>query len=194
MGRSDETRSRLVESARDQVVALGWQGASSRAITSAAGLPLGAINYHFGNREALLAEACLLEVQEMFRTPYELIMAAASVDDLLDALLSWVARRDSTDRQHALLLEVMSQSRRDPAVAEALGAALTGFRTVVADAVARVTSCADADAGVLASALVAQANGLWLRAAVEETAQPDPGIDRALETWRRALLPRVGPT
>lgn len=48
-----ETRTRLVREARDLFAACGYDGASIRAITKAAGANLGAVTYHFGSKRAL---------------------------------------------------------------------------------------------------------------------------------------------
>jgi AcrR family transcriptional regulator len=47
------TRADLIDAARAEFAALGFAGASVRAITAAAGANLGAITYHFGSKQAL---------------------------------------------------------------------------------------------------------------------------------------------
>ena len=55
MTRTAETEARLVTAARDQLVRLGAEGISMRAIAADAGVTAGAIYRHFPNKEALLA-------------------------------------------------------------------------------------------------------------------------------------------
>lgn len=53
---SDATRERLLRAAREVFAREGYEGASIRAITGAAGANLGAVTYHFGSKEALYHE------------------------------------------------------------------------------------------------------------------------------------------
>ena len=50
---SSETRQALLDAARQLFAEHGYEGASVRAITSAAEVNLGAVTYHFGTKEAL---------------------------------------------------------------------------------------------------------------------------------------------
>lgn len=182
------TRERLLLAARRQIVGQGWQAASSRLVTGDAGVPLGSIRYHFGSREAMLVEAAMGEVQVMFATPWARVTAASTREELVEALIGWVAAPDSSAEQHALLLEVMAHSRRSPDLADALELALSGYRAAIADAIRRVTTVGSRASVELADSLAAHANGLWLQAVVE------PRLDRALvsETARRTWMHALG--
>src|ERR1041384_4150510 len=50
------TRDRLIEAARDVLVAHGHAGTSTRAVADAAGVNLSQVHYHFGGRQGLLIE------------------------------------------------------------------------------------------------------------------------------------------
>ena len=52
----NDTRTRLVNTARRLFARKGYEGTSIRAITNAAGTNLGAVTYHFGSKEALYKE------------------------------------------------------------------------------------------------------------------------------------------
>jgi AcrR family transcriptional regulator len=54
---SEQTRARLVEAAREVFAQHGFQGATVREICRRADANVAAVNYHFGNKEGLLAEA-----------------------------------------------------------------------------------------------------------------------------------------
>ena len=54
MTRTADTEARLLAAARDQLVDLGAEGVSMRAIAAQAGVTAGAIYRHFPNKEALL--------------------------------------------------------------------------------------------------------------------------------------------
>jgi AcrR family transcriptional regulator len=53
-GRGAETRERLLDAAEQIFAERGFEGASMRAVTQAAGASVSAANYHFGSKEALL--------------------------------------------------------------------------------------------------------------------------------------------
>jgi len=54
---SDQTRTRLLDAAREVFSQQGFQGATVREICRRAEANVAAVNYHFGNKEGLLAEA-----------------------------------------------------------------------------------------------------------------------------------------
>jgi len=57
------TEERLIEGTLDCLRRLGLRGTTSRAITAAAGVNLGAITYHFGSKDELVARALLKAVE-----------------------------------------------------------------------------------------------------------------------------------
>jgi AcrR family transcriptional regulator len=61
-GRGAETRERLLDAAERIFAERGFEGASMRAVTQAAGASVSAANYHFGSKEALLRATLLRRV------------------------------------------------------------------------------------------------------------------------------------
>jgi len=61
-GRGAETRERLLDAAERIFAERGFEGASMRAVTHAAGASVSAANYHFGSKEALLRATLLRRV------------------------------------------------------------------------------------------------------------------------------------
>jgi len=61
-GRGAGTRERLLDAAERIFAERGFEGASIRAVTQAAGASVSAANYHFGSKEALLRETLLRRV------------------------------------------------------------------------------------------------------------------------------------
>src|SRR5713226_1488678 len=114
--RERNTRERLLAAAWECVRRHGTAGATSRAVTTAAGADLGAITYYFGSKDALVAEAVGGAIETLVAPAL-----AALQDESLDPasrLLSAIARLQqaydaSTDDAPAYL-EVLIQSRRQP--------------------------------------------------------------------------------
>ncbi|MFF5174241.1 TetR/AcrR family transcriptional regulator [Micromonospora sp. NPDC000089] len=192
-------RAALIQAAVDAIVAEGWQAAGSRSVTSRAGVPLGALNYHFGSKEGLFRHAAMLEIQAMFATPWALIAGSRSIDGLVEALLRWSRSPDVSSRQQALLLEAMAQSKRDADLATALQGGLSAFRDQVAAALHRlgvVPTTTEpeptAEAAALAAAFTAHCNGLWLQYVTEPQAPHEPAAEHAIRAWQTAFR-RSGP-
>jgi AcrR family transcriptional regulator len=61
-GRGAETRERLLDAAERIFAERGFEGASMRAVTHAAGASVSAANYHFGSKEALLRATLMRRV------------------------------------------------------------------------------------------------------------------------------------
>lgn len=82
--RSEKTRARLVEAAIAVIGASGYEGATTRALTRAAGTNLSAIPYHFGTKKALHLAAAA-EAAERARTAFlaALEPSAGGLEDLL---------------------------------------------------------------------------------------------------------------
>lgn len=53
--RSEETKRKLLDAARDLIVECGWSSVSNRAISERAGVNLALISYHFGGKKKLLS-------------------------------------------------------------------------------------------------------------------------------------------
>lgn len=51
---TDETKERILDAGEALFAGVGFEGATLRQVTSAAGVNLAAVNYHFGNKEGLL--------------------------------------------------------------------------------------------------------------------------------------------
>lgn len=177
------TRAALLRAAVDVIAEQGWQGAGARSVTERAGVPLGALNYHFATKEHLFRQAAVTEVTDMFATPARIMRGSETVKGLVDDMVGWSRVADVTATQQVLLLEVMLQSRRDPALAAGLAGALRDYRHQLADALTRVldTGCDVEEA--LAGALAALCDGLFLHAMIEPAFPHRGAADAAREVW-----------
>jgi AcrR family transcriptional regulator len=85
------TRDRIVQAARDVLVAHGHAGTSTRAVADAAGVNLSQVHYHFGGRQGLLIEvlhqeneALLARQTALFSAPGPLSEKWRLASDFLD--------------------------------------------------------------------------------------------------------------
>lgn len=108
----DGTRARLLESAARVIAERGFRGATTRAICDRAGANVAAINYHFGSKERLQAEALRWAAGRMPDDPW---FAGATTgderDDLRAAIRAFV-RRILGDREEwhtRLMLRAMAE-------------------------------------------------------------------------------------
>jgi AcrR family transcriptional regulator len=90
--RGQATRQRIVDAARDVLVAHGHGGASTRAVADAAGVHLSQVHYHFGGRQGLLVEVLHQENDSLLARQRQLYAASGLLSekwriacDLLDS-------------------------------------------------------------------------------------------------------------
>lgn len=169
-----QTRGRLLEAAAELIAELGWGRVTTRAIAARAGMPLGAVSYHFTGKQDLLVTAAVHTVEQMF--PQSTLEALDTLEDLVSAATAWMTDRDGSDPVTAgVLLEAMRESTRDETLREQIAAALTGYRRRVAELIAGECARAsdDAAANSAATLFVAASDGLWLHALL------DPHLDVA---------------
>jgi AcrR family transcriptional regulator len=191
------TRERLVSAAWECVRDQGPAGATSRAITAAAGANLGAITYYFGSKDALVAEAVGTAIEELVHPAREALR-----DETLDPvsrMLGAVARlqqayaRSADDA--AVYLEAMMQCRRRPDLRQRIDRTFAEIRAEVSSLLAGLQTTKvlpewvhpDAMAGLL----VAVAQGVVLQTTVD-TAGPSP-VAMADQFTHLLLASRVPP-
>jgi AcrR family transcriptional regulator len=185
------TRDRLLAAAWECVRNGGPGGATSRAITAAAGANLGAITYHFGSKDALLAEAVGAAIEALIVPALDALR-----DEHLDPaarLLEAVARLQraygETSDDAPVYLEVLLDSRRHPElrahVAEVFGrirAELTGVINGLQEGNALPDWIAPAP---MAGLLLAVAQGVVLQTTIDGDG-PDPAA--MADQFARLLL------
>ena len=132
------TRLALIDAARDIFARNGFDGASVRAITGAAGVNLGAITYHFGSKRGLydaVLEAGLRPLLHRVR------LAAASTGSPMDRIVAVVEAyfghlAEHPDLPHLLLQEVAAGREPPPVVVEIIGEVKTTIAGLHQQAVA----------------------------------------------------------
>lgn len=181
-GSPTSTRDRLLDAAWARVSSGGVPAATSRAITEQAGANLGAITYHFGSKDALLAEALVRAI----RTLVAPALDALSATDLDPAtrFLTAVSRlqedlEDQADLAPAYL-EALLHSQRSPAVAAAAAEVFGELRGLLGTVMAEqqrdgfLPVWVDADA--MAALLLAVAQGVVLQSLVDPTGPAAPAM------------------
>ncbi|AYY13146.1 TetR/AcrR family transcriptional regulator [Actinobacteria bacterium YIM 96077] len=162
--RGETTRAAILEAAADLIAEMGWGGVSTRAIAERAGVPHGAVSYHFRGKGELLREAALAAIDTLFTEPLP-ALDNATVDDVIAAAAQWYVQ-GLTERRQALVVEVMMACTRDEKLRDRFAELLDQYRTMLADVIRaeqeRGSIAADIDATALASALIAALDGMLL--------------------------------
>jgi AcrR family transcriptional regulator len=186
---SGPTREKLMAAAAELIAELGWGRVTTRAVAERAGLPHGAVSYHFRGKQELLTEAAMFAFARA--VPEDEFAALAGVEDLIGFMAAEVADRDAIDPVLSrLMFEAMGEAERDPALRERMGAMMGRYRELMVQAVRaeqqRGAVFAGAPADAIATVLGALGDGLLLHARL------DPGLDvhAALNALRALLAPR----
>lgn len=128
------TRRRLLDAARAELVEGGIAGATSRAITSRAGANLAAVTYHFGSKDALIAEAAIGLARQLLE-PIRALLADASLDPAVrldQAAGSLLEALDNIGPQGGALFAAVIEAARLPHVADLLAGLASEFRADIA--------------------------------------------------------------
>ncbi len=134
--RGSETKERLLDAAEILFAERGFDGASMRALTHAAGVSVSAANYHFGSKEALLRATLLRRVEPLNRRRIECLDAIESnaagepliLESILEAFLRPIfderaASADATSRFRQVAARLYSDP---PEVVDAMKRELFG--------------------------------------------------------------------
>ena len=128
--RGQATRQRIVDAARDVLVAHGHGGASTRAVADAAGVHLSQVHYHFGGRQGLLVEVLHQENDSLLARQRELYAASGLLSekwriacDLLDS--------DLESGYVRVLWELWAAGLTDPQLAPGWRGAMQGWRDLL---------------------------------------------------------------
>jgi AcrR family transcriptional regulator len=166
------TKGRLVEATVACLRRQGLAATTSRHIAAEAGVNLAAITYHFGSKDALVAEALLDAVQRWLGPVLGALRGNADAATKLGATVSAAV---SSFEELAPLLPVYLEGLVHAARAPSLAAGLESLRREVSDLLTAELASLREDGVVpawlepatMATVLVALADGVALRAALE---------------------------
>jgi len=185
--RGPTTESRLLAGATECLRRYGLKRTTSRAIAAAAGANLGAITYHFGSKDELVAQA-LLETVRGWLAP---AMAILKRDlDPAERLVAAVAelQRTLTEARDMLpvYLEALVSASRNDTLKRGVEELFTEVRSFLSAQLREQRDAGQLPAWVepdaFAMLLVATADGIGLHAAIEPDAvQPDALASQAVQ-------------
>jgi AcrR family transcriptional regulator len=173
---SEPTRERLLDAAALQIAEVGWGRVTTRSVADRAGLPHGAVSYHFAGKQELLAEAAVRLFEQAF--PLAELEAVGSLDALIGLIERWMAEAEGERGAVAEVgIEAMLESARDPELRRRLAEVLAAYREQMvrlaeADA-ARGAALGGASPAAVATLLAALGDGLFLHSLL------DPELDAA---------------
>src|SRR4051795_10384675 len=188
-------RTALLEGAKECLRTRGYAHTTARDLVAASGANLSSIGYHFGSKEALLAEA----FDEVFMEWTAQLNAAARGNPAASALermgASWHRMLDEMGDHRELLLafvESIGPSVRSPELREKLADHYQRTRDVVAESVRETLGDAEgADPDVVASWLIAIHDGFMLQFLVDP--QRTPTGDQLIAALGAALPAALAP-
>lgn len=123
----DDTARALLAAARRLFSERGYDGASIRAITSAAGVNLGAVTYHFGSKEALY-HAVLDETVSPLRDRVDQALAGpgSRVDRVVDVVRVYLVFLGETPELPRFLLQSVAAGQLPPPPVQATMRGIVG--------------------------------------------------------------------
>jgi len=167
-----DTRGKLLAAARRCITLDGLAGTTSRDIASAAGANLGAITYHFGSKEELVAQA-LLEGLQGWLAPTMAVLAS-DVDPAIratHAICTLMTTFEEHKHEAPGYLQALVEAPRIPPLHDGVVRLWGEFRSLLATQIIgmqqhrALEDWVDPDA--MAGVLIAIANGLVLQATVD---------------------------
>jgi AcrR family transcriptional regulator len=168
----------MLVAAAELIAELGWGRVTTRAVAARAGLPHGAVSYHFRGKQELLAAAALRTVEQAF--PLTELQAVQTLAELM-AVAGTRLEHDAIDPvMSAVMMEAMRESARDPVLRERITALEREYRRILADLIRseqqRGSIPADLPAAPVAVLLAAAADGLLLNALADPELDITPAI------------------
>ncbi len=174
---SEETRTALLKAAKRLVFERGYARTSVRDLVSEAGANLGAVNYHFGSREKLLNRAMLeffLDWGEHV-SRVEVAPGAGPIEQLAARARAMVDGISTAQPLFVVFLEGLLQSRHSPELRRELAEHYARQRERASERIrasAGAGEMAPRTAEVIASYLLAVADGLQIQALVDPDSVP----------------------
>ena len=177
-----------MRAAAELIAEQGWGRVTTRAVADRAGLPHGAVSYHFRGKQDLLVNATMFAFEQA--VPADEFAAKTTVASLIDLIETEVADREAIDSVTSrLMFEAMREAERDEMLRARMGTMLGQYREMMIAAVTadqqRGVVLAAVPGDAVATLLAALGDGLLLHALLD----PDLDIRAALNALRALLEP-----
>lgn len=131
---SGDKAKRIVNAMRTSVAERGAAGSTFEHVAREAGVSRGLLHYYFGTKERLLIEVVRRDTELRVARLDEMLEQAATVDDVLDGLVSSLTDMIDNDPGYFLLLyELFSAGRRNPDIRHEVGQLFERTRSHVAE-------------------------------------------------------------
>lgn len=132
-----DTRARIVDAARECLLADGYANLSTRRIADRAGMPLSQIHYHFGGRRGLVLALLASENERRLARQTQMYAAQGPLSERYDQACDFLDE-DLASGYVRILQEMLAAGWSDPQVAEQATLLLRGWfdllKTVVREA------------------------------------------------------------
>lgn len=167
-----DTRAELIQATREAIRDVGMGGATAREITGRASANLASIPYHFGSKDALVAEALIAETRELVAPVLDLLGSerpgaerATEAVGLLNELF------ERSRSQVPVYLAALAATPHSPQVAAGLASMWYDVRTSLADDISRQVKAQTlpewVDSQAMAALILSLVNGVVIAAAVD---------------------------
>lgn len=190
---SGSTRSQLIQATREAIRDVGMAGATAREITGRASANLASIPYHFGSKDALVAESLVTETRELVGPVLDLLSSDRPAAER--ATEAVVLLNDLFERSVAhvpVYLAALAALPHSPPVAAGLSSLWADVREALAADIARQLD-AEAlpgwvDPHAMAALILSLVNGVVIAASVD----PDGPDHRIVAMQFLSLLLAAG--
>jgi AcrR family transcriptional regulator len=168
-------RDALLDAAKECLRTKGYARTTARDLVAASGTNLSSIGYHFGSKEALLAEAFHDVFEQWTAQLNAAALSTPAATPLERMAASWRAMLDTLPEHEPLMLafvESIGPTVRSPELRARLAEHYAETRADVAAAVRESLGDSDADPEIVASFLVAIADGFMIQYLIDPARTP----------------------
>lgn len=187
-GRATLRREQILGAAASCFSRHGFHGASMSEISREAGMSVGHIYHYFSNKEAIIAAIVEREQQRVLRINADIRRYESWAEGMID-LVARAVSENIDSRERALLLEMLAEAARNPAVANRLQEADVEVRRQIAETLAVASNQPEGltDLSARTEVLAALFEGLHSRA-IRNPQIDHVAITRVIQQVLRGLL------
>jgi AcrR family transcriptional regulator len=185
----DITRRRLLEATAALIAERGWGAATTRAVAERADVNQALVHYHFGSVGKLRRESVMARLMPEIEGLAEELLDERPIPESIHRVMGRVDRFGPSSETGVLMAEALLQATRDPAMTEAMGAAVGSWSAMLGPRLAlaqlRGVVRDDVPAERLAALIASFLDGFL----IQRLADPDLDATSAAETLNRLLEP-----